>query len=115
MKKDGPATVDEYFSEILSAEAHASLSELRAIILDEVPGVVEGLSYGIPTYKLNGRQVSLGAFKNHCSFFPGHTVRDFTVALASYKVLKGTIQFPNAEPLPEDLVRSILRSRFFEV
>lgn len=106
--------MDEYLVQVSSEDARASLSQLRAIIRDEVPEAEEVISYGIPTYKLNGFVASFAAFKNHCSFFPGHTVADFADALRGYKIAKGTIQFPHHKPLPESLVRAIIRARVDE-
>lgn len=114
MATNPPASVDEYLAQVPSEDARASLATLRAIIRDEIPEAEEVISYGIPTYKCNGFVASFGAFKNHCSFFPGHTVADFAQALKGYTVSKGTIQFPHDKPLPESLVRSILRARVTE-
>jgi uncharacterized protein YdhG (YjbR/CyaY superfamily) len=106
--------VDDYLAGVASDDARAALSALRAIIRDEAPDAEETISYGIPTYKLNGYLASFAAFKRHCSFFPGHTVRDFTDALKEYKTSKGTIQFPPNKPLPESLVRAMIRARMDE-
>lgn len=108
-----PSTVDEYIAQIPSEEARASLSRLRSIILSEVPKAKEVISYGIPTYKLNKKMLSIAAFKNHCSFFPGYTVREFADKLKGYKTSTGTIQFSPDHPLPESLVREIVRARFW--
>ena len=108
------ANVDDYLDRVGSESARASLSALRAIILDEAPEAQELISYGIPTYKLNGFVASFAAYKKHCSFFPGHTVRDFSDELKCYKTLKGTIQFPHDRPLPEPLVRAMIRARVAE-
>ncbi|AIE87323.1 hypothetical protein OP10G_3955 [Fimbriimonas ginsengisoli Gsoil 348] len=48
------------------------------------------------------------------SFFPGHTVADFTEELKGYKTAKGTVQFPHDKPLPEPLVRAMVRARMNE-
>ena len=109
-----PISVDEYLAGVQSPQARASLEKLRSIIQSEVPEAQEVISYGIPTYKLNGFVCSFAAFKNHCSFFPGHTVRDFSEELKGYKTSKGTIQFAHDKPLPEKLVRSIVRARLAE-
>lgn len=109
-----PANVDEYLSGVASDDARNSLSTIRAIIRDEVPEIEECISYGIPTFKLNGFVVSIAAFKNHCSFFPGHTVAEFAEQLKGYKMAKGTIQFPPDGPLPESLVRAIVKARVAE-
>ena len=54
------------------AEARTSLEKLRQTIKSVAPEAVEVISYGIPTFKLDGRMlVSYAAFAEHCSFFPG--------------------------------------------
>ncbi len=103
-------TVDDYLAAI-SEPARTSLDRLRAICRSELPAATECISYGIPTYKYHGFVASFAAFKNHCSFFPGHTVADFASELAGYKLSKGTIQFDPLDPIPEDLVRRILQAR----
>jgi len=100
-------------AEIGSDEARSSLSRLRAIIREELPEAQEVISYGIPTFKFNKTMVAFAAFKKHCSFFPGHTVREFTEDLKAYKTSKGTIQFTPDKPIPETLIRDIVKARFW--
>lgn len=114
MATDHASTVNDYLAAIASDEARAALTRLRAIIRAEVPKAAETISYGIPTYKLDGFVVSIAAFKNHCSFFPGHTVAEFADELKEYKISKGTIQFSPDRPIPEALVRAILKARLAE-
>lgn len=109
-----PTNVDEYLSRVSSKSARDALSDLRAIIREEAPGAEEVISYGIPTFKCNGFLASFAAFKNHCSFFGGHTISDFAHELKGYKSLKGTIRFSPENPLPESLVRSVIRARLAE-
>lgn len=111
MSRQRPASVDAYLREIPNEAARASLAALREVIRDELPEAEEVISYGVPTYKLKGFVASFAAFKNHCSFFPGHTVAEFAEQLKGYKTSKGTIQFSPDSPLPEELVRAILRAR----
>lgn len=111
MTRTAPATVDEYLNHVSSDAARETLQRLRTIIQSEIPQAEEVISYGIPTYKLHGMVVSFGAFKNHCSLFPGHTVDDFVEELKGYKTSRGTIQFPQDQMMPESLVRAIVRKR----
>ena len=47
------------------------LEKIRETIKKVVPEATETISYGIPTFKLNGKNlVHFGGFKNHISFFP---------------------------------------------
>ena len=108
------ANVDEYLAGVASEDARLSLVQLRAMILEAGPELEETISYGIPTYKYHGMVASFGAFKKHCSFFPGHTVRDFAEELKSYKTDKGTVQFPHGSVLPRDLVTAMIRARMAE-
>ncbi len=109
--KTAPASVDEYLAGVTPLSAREALEALRTIIRDELPEAEELIKYGIPTYKLNGYVASFAAYKKHCSFFPGHTVRDFAEELENYKTAKGTVQFPHDKPLSEHLVRAMVRAR----
>jgi uncharacterized protein YdhG (YjbR/CyaY superfamily) len=113
----GPSTseVDDYLAEV-SAEARATLEELRKTIKAVVPGAVEVISYQIPTFKLDGRMlVSYAAFKNHCSFFPGAApIKAHEDELKSYQTSKGTIRFATGKPLPAALVKKLVKTRIKE-
>ena len=89
------------------------LSHLRDLILEEGPDLVETIGYGIPTYKLDGHNVvHFTAAARHCSFFPGsEAVAVHAAELAGFSTAKGTIRFSPAQPLPDDLVRTIVRER----
>jgi uncharacterized protein YdhG (YjbR/CyaY superfamily) len=103
--------VEAYFAHLESSEARASLLFLRTVIFDEVPEAEEMIRYGMPTYKYHGFLASIAAFKRHCSFFPGHTVREFSEELKGYNVARGTVQFPHGKPPPEPLIRAMIRAR----
>lgn len=107
-------SVDDYLAAIASQEVRACLLHLRQLIRKEIPAAEETISYGIPSYKLNGYVVGFAAFKNHCSFFPGATVADFAEQLNGYKISKGTIQFTPDRPIPDELIRAIVRARVAE-
>ena len=114
MRVEAPKTVDEYLASISPDSARASLERLRTIIMDEIPEAEEVIAYGIPTYKFLGTMVSIAGFKNHCSFFPGHTLRDFSDQLAEFKTSRGTVQYKPDHPIPEPIVRAMLRARYEE-
>ncbi|MBS1718571.1 MAG: DUF1801 domain-containing protein [Armatimonadetes bacterium] len=106
--------VDEYIAAAPSPAARETLAKLRKLISETAPEAQETMSYRIPTFKFHGFLVSIAAFKNHCSLFPGHTVADFTDRLKGYKLSKGTIQFPHDKPPPDELVKDIVRARMAE-
>ncbi len=88
------------------------LRAMRATIKKAAPKAEEAISYGIPTFKLNGNLVHFGAFRTHVSFFPGASgVYVFKKELSPYKISKGTIQFPLDAKLPLGLIRRIVQYR----
>src|SRR6185503_8457371 len=107
--------VEDYLAKVPS-EPRATLEKLRKTIKAAAPKAVEVISYGIPTFKLNGRMlVSYAAFKEHCSFFPGSApIKAHEDELKSYVTSKGTIRFPTSKPLPATLVRKLVKTRIKE-
>lgn len=109
-------SVDEYLANT-PEPARATLKHIRAVIRSVVPAeTTEVISYGIPMFKYNGMLVGYAAFKKHCSLFPtGSGVLDpFEKELEGYRTSKGTIQFPPDEPLPDALLKKIVRARVKE-
>jgi uncharacterized protein YdhG (YjbR/CyaY superfamily) len=105
--------VDEYLARV-PEPAQSTLRHIRAVIRSVVPKeTTEVISYGIPMFKYNGMLVGYAAFKSHCSLFPtGSGVLDqFEKELKSYCTSKGTIQFPFDKPLPDALVKKIVKAR----
>ena len=114
--KATPKTVDEYLANT-PEPAQNTLRHVRAVIRSVVPKeTTEVISYGIPMFKFNGMLVGYAAFKKHCSLFPtGSGVLDrFEKELEGYRTSKGTIQFPSDKPLPDGLVKKIVKARVKE-
>ena len=112
----GTADVEAFLA-ALPDEQRDALESLRATIRSVVPTATEGISYGIPTFKLNGRPlVGFGAVKGHCAFYLMSTAvmdahRD---ELAAYDLGKGTIRFQPDAPVPAALVRTLVEARIAE-
>ena len=87
------------------------------MIRKAAPDAEEAIRYGIPTFRQDGNNlVHFAAFKDHLSFFPTSSgVAKFQKELSSYKLSKGTIQFPLDKPVPYDLVERITRFRAGEI
>jgi uncharacterized protein YdhG (YjbR/CyaY superfamily) len=62
-------TIDEYI-ETFEPKIKKTLIEIRNFIKNEVPEAAETISYGMPTFYLNGNLVHFAAFKDHYGFFP---------------------------------------------
>ena len=105
-------TVDDYIA-AQSPEAQPRLRELRATIRAAVPEATEVISYGMPTYKYGGRRVHFGAAKRHCALY-GSAIDVFANELRDSRTLKGTVQFPLDQPIPEELVCKLVRAKFAE-
>ena len=66
-----PATIDEYIA-TFPAEARARLEQVRQAIRKAVPKAEEGISYRIPTYRLDGRYlIYFAGFKGSHRRVPG--------------------------------------------
>ena len=106
-------TTIEAFLASQTPERRAAIERLRGIIREEAPGAQEKISYQQPTYMLHGWFISLGAATNHLSFHPmdNTTVARHAEALKGFKTRPGTIQFTPEHPIPEALVRTIVRER----
>ncbi|MES2087586.1 MAG: DUF1801 domain-containing protein [Patescibacteria group bacterium] len=89
------------------------LKQMRATIKKAGPKTEEAISYGIPTFKFQKKNlVHFGGFKDHVSFFPGSAgVEKFKKELAPYVTSKGTIQFSLDKKLPLTLVAKIVKFR----
>lgn len=117
MKKGKAATtVDEYLAGT-PEPARSTLKHIRAVIRSVVPKeATEVISYRIPMFKYNGMLVGYAAFKNHCSLFPtgSGVIEKFAKELKGYSTSRGTIQFPSDKPLPDALVKKIVKARVAE-
>lgn len=92
------------------------LRDLQATIRKAAPEAEETISYGIPTYKLWGKNlVHFGGFKNHIGFYPTPSgITSFEEKLAPFKRSKGSVIFPHDKPLPLSLVTQIVKHRIKE-
>lgn len=105
--KAAAASIDAYLAEV-PPDQRAALETLRRQILAAAPGAEECISYGLPTFRLNGNLVHFGAAAKHCAFYPGAVIDQFADRLAGFETSKGTIRFQPDAPLPPDLVRDIV-------
>ena len=109
-------SIDEYLKP-LSAPNRTALEALRTSIRAAAPKAVEAISYGMPSFRLDGKAlVYFGAAARHCSFYPGSSrvIENFKDALADFETSKGTIRFSPEKPLPSALVKKIVKARVAE-
>ncbi len=105
--------VDNYLSS-LDEPKRSTLESLRQTILEVLPEADEGISYGVPAFKLQGKVIAgFAAFKHHLSYLPnsGSVFREIGDEVAKYKTSSGALQFPVDRPLPKSLVRKLISVR----
>jgi uncharacterized protein YdhG (YjbR/CyaY superfamily) len=111
MNRRMPKDIDEYLARH-SKEDQQLLQQMRATIRNAAPEATEKISYGIPTFRLNGNLVHFAAFPNHIGFYPTSSgIAAFKKDFGPYKSSKGAVQFPKDEPLPLALVTKIVKFR----
>lgn len=108
-------TMDEYIK-TFPEDVQSILEKMRQTIRKAAPEAVESISYQMPTFKLNGKNlVHFAAWKNHIGFYPIPSgIEAFKKELSQYKGAKGSVQFPIDKPVPYDLVRKIVIFRVKE-
>ena len=107
-------TIDEYIADH-PKDVQKLLVQVRNTVKASAPGAVEKISYGIPTFTLNGNLVHFGAYKNHIGFYATPTGHEaFKKELSAYKQGKGSVQFPIDKPLPLALISQIVKFRVIE-
>jgi uncharacterized protein YdhG (YjbR/CyaY superfamily) len=107
------AEIDEYLLGIEEPK-RATLRELRETILDVLPEAEQGLSYGMPAFKVRGKTIAgFAAFKNHLSYLPhsGSVFPELAAELEGYSTSTGALRFGIDSPLPRDLVARLIEVR----
>ena len=107
-------TIDGYIASF-PENIQAILEKIRLTISQAAPDASEKISYGMPTFALEGNLVHFAAFKNHIGFYstPSGTAK-FQQDISQYKHAKGSIQFPLSQPMPFDLIVQIVKFRVEE-
>jgi uncharacterized protein YdhG (YjbR/CyaY superfamily) len=108
-------TIDEYIN-TFPADIQAILEKVRQTIQEVAPEAVETMSYGMPTFDLNGKHlVFFSGWKHHISLYPLPAGDEaFQQKIAHYKRVKSTIQFRLESPIPYALVEEIVTLRIME-
>jgi uncharacterized protein YdhG (YjbR/CyaY superfamily) len=111
------AAVDEYLAS-LDAPTRAAFEHIRRLAREVAPEAEQGTSYGMAALRYKGKPLlGFRAAKEHLSVFPFspqaiEAVRD---RLGGFDLSKGTVRFTVAKPLPDPVVRDIVRHRLKEI
>ena len=109
-------SIDEYIAGF-PAETQKILEDLRALVQETVPDSTEKVSYGMPTFNLNGGYlVYFAAWKKHIAFYPvtPGVEKSLGKEIAPYRSGKGTLKFPLSNPMPISLITKIVQFRATE-
>jgi uncharacterized protein YdhG (YjbR/CyaY superfamily) len=104
--------VDAYI-QASPASARTLLTELRRIIRGVLPGAVETLKYGMPSYAVNGRAfVHFAAGKAHVGVYGlVHADGEVPAELAPYLDHRSTLRFRFGEELPSAALEDAIRRK----
>jgi uncharacterized protein YdhG (YjbR/CyaY superfamily) len=109
--------IDAYLSKV-PPDHRRALERLRAIVRKSYPAAEESTYYGLPAFTLRGKAfVAFRSTKTHCALHPlsGTVVSALGGRLKAFETGKGTIRFTPGKPLPEPLVKAILKQRAGEL
>jgi uncharacterized protein YdhG (YjbR/CyaY superfamily) len=109
--------IDRYLAG-LEEPKRSTLEALRKSIVEVVPEAEQGISYGMPAFKVRGKAVAgFAAFKNHLTYMPhsGSVLATLGDDVASYKTSKGSLKFAVDKPLSKRLVKKLINARMGEL
>jgi uncharacterized protein YdhG (YjbR/CyaY superfamily) len=102
----------------MSGTDRACLQRVVELARGLAPDAVEGMSYGMPALKLDGKPlIGVVAAAKHLSIFPFSPAVVDAVApsLEGYSLSKGTVRFTPDHPVPDDVVAEMVRLRMAEI
>jgi uncharacterized protein YdhG (YjbR/CyaY superfamily) len=105
--------IDQYLDG-LEEPKRTTLARLRQTILQILPEADQGISYGLPAFKVRGKTIAgFAAFKNHLSYLPhsGSVFPQLQDELKGYTTSTGALRFGIDEPLPMPLVEKLIAVR----
>ena len=102
------SNVETYIKQF-PTEIQSRLLAIRSIGFGTLPNATERIYHRVPTFATGDRDVlNYAAYKDHITIWIGYEMADFLKnAYPKYKFTKVTIQFPNDEDFPVELVREI--------
>lgn len=104
--------VDQYIQSFPES-TQKILKKIRRTIRRLAPSATELISYGIPTYQIEGENVvHFAAYKKHIGFYPSpQVIEKFHKHIEGYKNAKGSVQFPLDAEIPYDLIQAMTEYR----
>lgn len=114
---DSPVfTVADYLKQ-LPDNQRLVLKHLRDLIKKTVPEIDENITFDVPTFQLDGKGVlAFSAEANHCSLhlMSPASMETFRFSLKNWETSKTTVHFTPDNPLPDNLVIRMIKTRITE-
>lgn len=117
VSEDLPPAVADAYRDSPSPQRETML-EMRRRILAVIPEATETIKYGMPTFVHEGVAVAgLLAHRNHVGLYPysGSTLSRLPALTQRYRTTKGALHLPVDEPMPADLLTSLIHQRLSEI
>jgi uncharacterized protein YdhG (YjbR/CyaY superfamily) len=102
----------------LPQPGHDALQRVFDIARRVAPRAVEGISYGVPALKVDGKPlIGVSTSAHHLSIFPFSPAAIDVVRteLDGFSVSKGTIRFTAERPVPEAVIERLVDARLAEI
>ncbi len=109
--------VDSYLAGVPEPQ-RSTLAAVRATLEGLLPDAEQTISYGVPTFKVNGKGVAgFAAYSKHCGYLPmsGSVTAAIADRLAAFSITKGSVKFASDAPLPEPIVEALVDARLAEL
>jgi uncharacterized protein YdhG (YjbR/CyaY superfamily) len=108
-----PIDVDAYIAGA-TTDARPVLEALRSLITSTVPGVDEGISWGVPFYRFHGALGGFAVYRKHVSFGLPVAIESAERAkleAKGYATGKKTIQIRFDQKVPAATIKQILKAQ----
>ena len=111
------SVIDDYLQQV-EPDKRKELERVRQIGRSMVPDAEEALAYGMPALKIKEKAfLGFDAHATHIGIYPmsGSIVDQMKEALAGYETAKGSVKVPLDKPIPEELLKEIIKNRLAEI
>lgn len=108
------ADIEEYVAS-LTPEAGEAVQQVRRWVHEEIGDLSETIRYNLPTFQRDGHSVlHVAGWTEHLSLYPEPTApaddAGLVLDLSPHASGRGTLRFELDRPLPEALIRRVLRA-----
>ena len=105
--------IDAYLDAVPEPQS-TTLRSLRATVLEVIPEAEQGMSYGMPAFRVEGKVVAgFASFPRHVAYLPhsGSVLAELSTQLAGYEQTKGSLHLPIDAAPPKELIEKLIKVR----